>query len=130
MTARSPDTALVNLSLISYLICQTFIGLPHVPRPNRLNSILGLSWDTISLFSFHFLVRYFTRTFIICTASNILMVNFCIPLRLWIINTSSLLSLTWRCGPRDPGVDELDVVQRLLLAQQVFVTAGVTHLQT
>ena len=37
-----------------------------------------------------FLVRYFTRTFIICTASNILIVNFCIPLRLWIINTSGL----------------------------------------
>ena len=60
------------------------------------------------------------------------MANFCIPLRLWIINTSepSDFFLTWRCGPRDPGVDELDVVQRLLLAQQVFVTAGVTHLQT
>lgn len=42
----------------------------------------------------------------------------------------SPVPLTWWCGPGDPGVDELDVVQRLLLAQQVFVTAGVTHLQT
>ena len=38
---------------------------------------------------------------------------------------------TLTCGcSGDPGVDELDVVQGLLLAQQVFVTAGVTHLQT
>ena len=77
---------------------------------------------------------YFTRTFIICTASNILIANFCIPLELWIINTSgpgvdtSHSLLTCRCGG-DPGVDELDIVQSLLLAQQVFVTTGVTHLQ-
>ena len=77
---------------------------------------------------------YFTRTFIICTASNILIANFCIPLELWIINTSgpgvdtAHSLLTCGCGG-DPGVDELDVVQSLLLAEQVFVTAGVIHLQ-